>query len=74
VVPARFFIHNEALDFFAALKNTKPTKLQDFFSRLLEAEVATSKKLEQIAFGNLRPHVFRMEVELTRPTNPATAA
>jgi len=73
VVPGRFFIHNEALDFFAALKNTKATELQDFFSRLLEAEVETSRRLEQIAFGNLRPHLFRMEVELTR-SSPATAA
>jgi hypothetical protein len=65
VVPERFFIHNEALDFFAALKDTEPTQLQDFFSDLIQREVKTSKKLEEIAFGNLRPRLFRMEVELT---------
>lgn len=64
VVPGRFFIHNKSLDFFAALKNTKSTELQDFFSHLLEAEVATSKKLEKITFGNFRPRLFRMEVEV----------
>jgi len=62
VVPRRFFIHNESLDFFAALKNTNDSELRDFFSRLLKAEVETSKQLERIAFGSFRPHLFRMEV------------
>jgi hypothetical protein len=61
-VPRRFFTHNESLDFCAALKNTKAVDLQAFLRRLLEAEVATSKRLEEIAFGNLRPQFFRMEV------------
>lgn len=62
VVPRRFFIHNDFLDFFAALKNTQSTELQGFFSRLFKAEVPTSRILEKIAFGNFRPHFFRMEV------------
>jgi hypothetical protein len=33
--------------------------------RAIETEVATSRTLEQIAFGNLRPHLFRVEVQLT---------
>jgi hypothetical protein len=64
VVPGRFFIHNESLDFFAALKNCEPTNLQDFFSQLLKAEVRTSKQLESIAFGNFRPRIFRMELQV----------
>src|SRR5713101_8149965 len=36
-------------------------------ARLLETEVATSRTLEQIAFGNLRPHLFRVEVQLAPP-------
>jgi hypothetical protein len=63
-VPRRFFVHNESLDFFAALKNTKDAELQGFFSRLLTAEVETSRQLENIAFGNLRPRFFRMEVKV----------
>jgi hypothetical protein len=63
VVPGRFFILNESL-FFAALKNCEPTNLQDFFSKLLTAEVGTSKQLESFAFGNFRPRVFRMELKV----------
>ncbi|MTW18359.1 hypothetical protein GJ689_19335 [Rhodoplanes serenus] len=62
VVPHRFFIHNEALDFFAALKNTKHMDLGDFFSRLLKREVATSKRMEKISFGE-HPQFFRSEIE-----------
>jgi hypothetical protein len=61
-VPRRFFIHNESLDFFAALKNVKHAELQGFFARLIKAEVKTSKLLERIAFESLRPQFFRSEV------------
>lgn len=64
VVPRRFFVHNEALDFFAALKNTKHADLTDFFSRLIKREVATSRQMEAIAFGE-SPQFFRSEIELT---------
>ena len=62
VVPHRFFLHNEALDFFAAVKNTKQAELGDFFSRLIEREVATSRRMERIAFGE-QPQFFRSEIE-----------
>lgn len=62
VVPRRFFVHNEALDFFAALKNTKHVELGDFFSCLIEREVATSKRMESIAFGK-QLQFFRSEIE-----------
>jgi hypothetical protein len=62
VAPRRFFIHNEALDFFAAVKNTKHAELGDFFSRLIEREVTTSKRMELIAFG-AQPQFFRSEIE-----------
>jgi hypothetical protein len=62
VVPHRFFIHNEALDFFAALKSIKHTDLGDVFSRLIEREVATSRRMERISFGE-QPLFFRSEIE-----------
>jgi hypothetical protein len=37
--PRRFFVHNEALDFF--------------FASLLKTEVETSRRLENITFGGL---------------------
>jgi len=64
VVPRRFFVHNESLDFFAALKNIKATGLHEYFSRLLKAEVAASRLLESITFGSLRPQLFRMDVQV----------
>jgi hypothetical protein len=63
VVPHRFFIHNEALDFFAALKNTEKKRLGDFFSRLIKREVETSQRMERIAFGE-QPQFFRSEIEI----------
>ena len=63
-VPRRFFVHNDALDFFAAMANIKDTELQRFFSKLLTAEVGASRQLENITFGNLRPHLFRMELRV----------
>jgi hypothetical protein len=62
-VPRRFFIHNEALDFFAALQNNKTTNhLETFFARLLREEVETSRRLETIAFGKLKTILFRSEI------------
>ena len=63
-VPRRFFVHNESLDFFAALANIKDAELEGYFSRLLTAEVETSRLLEKITFGNHRPRFFRMEVKV----------
>ena len=63
VVPGRFFVHNESLDFIAALANIKAAGLSNFFSRLLTAEVEASRRLENIAFGNLRPYLFRTEIQ-----------
>ena len=64
VVPRRFFVHNDLLDFFAALKNLRAEELEDFFSRLLTKEVETSRKLENVAFGGLRPKFFRSEIQV----------
>ena len=51
-------------DFFAALKNLRAEELEDFFSRLLTKEVETSRKLENVAFGGLRPKFFRSEIQV----------
>jgi hypothetical protein len=62
VVPRRFFLHNDSLDFFAALGNMKPEERSDFLKRLIKREVATSKRMEKIAFGE-QPRFFRSEIE-----------
>jgi hypothetical protein len=61
-VPGRFFVHNESLDFFVALKGTKGSELQGIFARLFKAELETSRRLERIAFGGHRPQFFRSEI------------
>ena len=63
-VPRRFFVHNESLDFFAALADTKGDELQEVFAHLLQLEVEASRCLEKIVFGNLRTSVFRTEVQV----------
>jgi hypothetical protein len=66
-VPRRFFIHNDALDFFAALKSIKkPRELDRFFASLIQTEVETSRRMESITFGGGRPSMFRSEVLLNQ--------
>ncbi|MHB8810101.1 MAG: hypothetical protein ACYC9M_08820, partial [Desulfobulbaceae bacterium] len=68
-VPGRFFTHNEALDFCVAAKSYGENRLQDLFARLLEKEVATSRHLESIAFGQTKVDMYRLEVVLGKETN-----
>jgi hypothetical protein len=64
IVPRRFFVHNESLDFFAALRGIEYWELEGIFERLIRAEVRTSKLLESIAFNGFRTQFFRSEVNL----------
>lgn len=50
-VPGRFFTHNESLDFCATVADLHEPQLSNFFEGLLSSEIASSKKLEEIAFG-----------------------
>jgi len=51
-------------DFAAAVQEITGQELHKFFVRLLAAEVAASKRLEEIAFGSLRPRLYRNEVQI----------
>jgi hypothetical protein len=62
-VPRRFFIHNEALDFFVALKEKQQiSDLEPLIADLLKRAVETSRRLEPISFGSLRATLFRSEI------------
>jgi hypothetical protein len=61
-VPGRVFTHNEALDFCAAIADYKGARLTEILAALLKAEVECSRRLEAIAFGKMRTHLFRTEV------------
>jgi hypothetical protein len=63
-VPKRVFVHNESLDFAAAIQDATEAELNKFFTHLLSVEVAASKRLEDIAFGSLRPRLFRTEIQV----------
>ncbi len=62
-VPGRFFVHNESLDFFFAMKGFNDAAVSASLSTILQAEAETSRRLEKIAFGNLRPRMFRTSIE-----------
>ena len=65
-VPRRFFMHNDALDFFAALKTKGRNELDRFFARLIQTEIKTSRRMESVTFGGTKPSIFRSEVLLDR--------
>lgn len=58
-VPGRLFTHNEALDFCFAVDGLDRRALLESFRTLLDAEVESSRRLEAIAFGELRTRLFR---------------
>lgn len=62
VVPGRVFTHNEAFDFCAAIAEFRDARLSEFLVPLLKDEVECSRRLERIAFGKVKPHLFRTEV------------
>lgn len=61
-VPRRFFVHNESLDFCAAISTNKIGDLPKFFETLSQSEVEASVKLESVAFGKHRPSLYRSEI------------
>ena len=63
-VPRRLFVHNESLDFAAAVRGIDGDELKRFFARLFTAEVAASRRMEDIAFGTLRPRFYRTEIQV----------
>lgn len=63
-VPGRVFTHNEGLDFFASVAGLEHTELKAFLVSLLMHEVASSKCLEDIAFGKVDTRLFRTEVQI----------
>jgi hypothetical protein len=61
-VPGRVFTHNESLDFCMSLGAVPRRQLGAVMGALMKAEVAASRKLEEIIFGKGRVWLFRREV------------
>jgi hypothetical protein len=63
-VPGRVFTHNESLDFFASVAGLGKVEFKDFFEHLLTSEVKTSKCLEDVVYGKVKPiRLFRTEMQ-----------
>ena len=63
-LPGRFFTHNSGMDFAVAAASFDHSRLHQLFADLLKKEVAASRQLEQIAFGDAKTYLFRSEVEV----------
>lgn len=63
-MPGRLFTHNEALDFCAAVDGLSDQRFQEFFEKLLTSEVASSRRLEEIAYGSVHIRLFRTEIAI----------
>jgi len=69
VIPKRFFIHNEGLDFYLATKEyTK--NLQRELRRLIEQELKISDTLESTIFGSQKYDFYRTNIEFRRFNEP----
>ena len=69
-VPARFFTHNEALDFCIAAKTYKEALLKETFRDLLKSEVNTSRKIEKIIYGSFEIRTYRLDVHFEEKQGP----
>jgi len=63
-IPGRFFTHNEALDFCVAAASYKGKRIYEILASILRDEVASSRCLEDIAFGKVTAYMFREDVML----------
>ena len=59
-IPGRAFTHNESLDFFLAVAGMPDSDFKTLFAELIQAEVAASRLLENIAYAKLSTRAFRM--------------
>lgn len=63
VIPHRFFVHNEHLDFFIAAKEyTGELELKPFVEKLIRKELEISRELERIHFGDKRVDYYRTQI------------
>ena len=64
-IPGRFFTHNQWIDFFVAAASYNDEKsIEDVLRRILDSEIASSRRLEKIAYGKVEARVYREEIIL----------
>jgi len=62
-LPGRFFTHNEGLDFGVAAASFRGNRLHQLLADLFKSEVASSRQLERIVYGDEAVHLYRTGVE-----------
>lgn len=63
IIPDRFFVHNENIDFFIAANKYKENEsLRHMIEELITTEVETSRTLEAINFGGKHFDYYRTEI------------
>jgi hypothetical protein len=72
-IPKRFFRHNDALDFCAAVAGCDSGALRQLLKDLIAREVEASRQLERIAFGPANARVFRYDLSIV-PSKDAAAS
>lgn len=63
-VPQKLFMHNDSLDFYAALSGIEGNELSKFLKEFLKQEIETSKLLEDIASSPQKSRIFRNEIKI----------
>lgn len=66
VVPRRFYLHNEALDFCVAAGRFARAEIRRVVAHLLKKEVGISRQLEHISSGEKTTRVYRTSLVLAR--------
>jgi hypothetical protein len=63
-IPGRFFTHNEGIDFCICTGGLSVRASASLFASTLKDELACSRILERVAFGNEKARMFRNHVVL----------
>jgi len=61
-IPGRFFIHNEHIDFFIAIKKYRNEDISKMIKELIENEIEISRTLEKIHFYDKKFDYYRNEI------------
>ena len=66
IIPRRFFIHNDAIDFCICAVSISKRNFSTVLKDRLKAEIKSSEALEKAAFGIIGANVYRTDVVMTR--------
>jgi hypothetical protein len=62
MIPGKFFIHNENIDFFIAASKFTQDKMIKLIKELIKKEVSISKKMDSIYYEDQKCNYFRTDI------------